>query len=266
MTQDIAMHQRTSPILHLVINLPHSVQRREAMQEQSDRLGLEVEFVPAVSGKEMEGKAIAGYDSAKRLSGWCAELSPNEQGCIQSHLKTLRRFLESDYEYCIVSEDDCLFADDFRDKTEYLVRRTEGWDYIKLWNEGPHAEILPTELEGFALTFPKKMPWESTCILYNRRGAEKVLKAFDHFWLPFDVQLFVSTCIHRINGCSVYPCPIRLSSLAAGSDIDRDNVRKNTDRMARSPLQWVRYRVHVWRSSWGKSRLKARLMKSLRLK
>lgn len=65
-------------------------------------------------------------------------------GCLQSHLRILRRALVEGYDRLggavVVLEDDAIFAEDFRDRSLDLLARTPaGWDMVYLGGQHTHG-------------------------------------------------------------------------------------------------------------------------------
>ncbi len=241
--------------LHLVINLETAVDRRRHIETQAQKLGLPVQLITAIPGKDLVADQVPGYDRKRRLLEYSVDLLPNELACILSHLKGIKTFLESDYEYCVLNEDDVLFADDFLESIEEILTRTSGWECVKLWTAGRHYEVMPKPDDmKIKLTFPKKFPWEATSILYTRVGAEKILKGFERFWMCYDQQ-WAGVCFREgIIACGVLPAPARPdSSLCVKSTIDADLSRTNSYESKRSLIQWLIHRYWViWFSNHKK--------------
>ncbi|MDD2897391.1 MAG: glycosyltransferase family 25 protein [Desulfuromonadaceae bacterium] len=91
----------TMPIF--VVNLAESTERKERVQEQLDRIGLQAEFFPAVRGKSLNAAELAThYDN----SIFFRPLSPGEIGCALSHVFIYKEIIERKYDYCLILEDD----------------------------------------------------------------------------------------------------------------------------------------------------------------
>src|SRR5882757_7552166 len=98
-----------------VINLPTSLERREAMRTRLEDTGLEFEFVDAVRGSELtetELRRFVHYDTMT--------LGKSEYGCLLSHVKCWEKFLASNREAAIVCEDDVYFSPNFGQCVEDL--------------------------------------------------------------------------------------------------------------------------------------------------
>lgn len=89
-----------------IINLEHQIEKRQFMQEQLGRLGLEAEFIPAVYGKSMsidELKTIVhDYENCFLTAG--------EVGCALSHIKIYKKMVDCDIDMSVVLEDDAIIS------------------------------------------------------------------------------------------------------------------------------------------------------------
>lgn len=254
--------------LHLVINLDRARERREHIISQAEELGFPVRFIQAIAGKDLDCDKIPGYDRERRKKEYICDLLPNEHGCIQSHLKAIRAFLDTDYEYCVVNEDDVLFHPEFLAMLEEILERTSGWECVKLWTDGRHYDVMPPH-PGMkvALTFPKKFPWEATSILYTREGARKVLKGFERFWMVYDAQWAGVCFLNDIVACGVLPAPARPDpALCVQSNIDADHTRTESYSLKRTLRQGVLHRLCVWWFSWNKIKMRKKLSRTLQIK
>lgn len=261
------MMKKLPEVLHLVINLEHSVKRREKVMEQAGRLGLDIQLVKAVSGRDLDVSRLEGFDRRRRKKLFTHDLLPNEHACIQSHLKAMRQFLASDYQYCIISEDDILFRDDFSEKIHFIMKHTEGWEMLKLFSgECLRYDVLPRQ-DGnpVRLQFPKKFPWGSVSNLYTRKAAEALLAGFKDYWMGFDVQAAQICFARRVPCCGVTP-DIVDTFFPSNEESDIGCRLRFGEVAERSIAQYLRYRFYVWGMAMGKIRMRKLLSRVLRLK
>lgn len=259
------MRKSSGTLLHLVINLPSSLERRAKIDNQTKALGLEVDFVEAINGKTLNMDNLPRFDHERRVRETAVEMSASEHACLASHLKALTLFLQSDSFFCTVSEDDVVYSKEFIEKTNFLISRTEGWDYIKLLNEGVHYPLVSysadSRVDYLTLTFPKNLSYCSNCILYTRPGARKVLKYFDNYWNSFDTQLGYITCKHKLLGLSVFP-PLVTLDRELESDIGHSTMKSPR----RTFCQWLNHRVGRWLNSYRKRHLLHYIRKRIQAK
>ncbi|TWB38784.1 glycosyl transferase family 25 [Nitrospirillum viridazoti] len=89
-----------------VINLEHDGVRRAHMTEQCARLGLAVEFVPAVNGRALSEADRAVYDRARALRVYGVEMLDTEIGCYLSHYRLYERMVRENIPAALIMEDD----------------------------------------------------------------------------------------------------------------------------------------------------------------
>lgn len=253
-------------IIYLCINLPRAEERRRTVSAQAARVGIEVQFVEAIAGKDLPAE-VAEYDRKKRFATFNYDLMPNEIACILSHKKAMRVFLESGAEYGVIMEDDAVFADNIAAAVQEVTERLTGWEIAKL-NTDDNSKLYPIGDEGGALTravFPKKLLWVSVGWIYTRRGAERMLEALQTFSLPADVQLGHCILKRHIPTIGITPSLITTSDPHSENSSLRDNnAPPPVPYRRRTLLQFIRYKLSVWRISCGKLSMRRRLRRCVR--
>lgn len=111
------------------------------------------------------------------------DLVPGEIGCFMSHIKVMKTFLESDYEFALIIEDDAKLEDNFK----YAIEKAMGvysdlpfkhqWDVLKLVN-GKRRSIHIQQLDDtyFIGACGTSIPITTIAAIWTRKGAEKLLK------------------------------------------------------------------------------------------
>ena len=90
-----------------VINLPEDHERREAIEQQLNGLGLDYEIFPAVRGKALaEAERAASYDEVWHRRNEGRDATPGELGCALSHIGIYRLIQERGISHALVLEDD----------------------------------------------------------------------------------------------------------------------------------------------------------------
>jgi GR25 family glycosyltransferase involved in LPS biosynthesis len=138
----------TSEIITFVINLPERKDRRLNSSNRVRTVGLEPEFVPATSGKDVKLRGINGYAPANVIALWI------------SHRNTWESFLRSESKFCFIFEDDVLFTPESK-KIIANIKRLENcsFDILQIgflplgnrWNLDLHELILRIRLKIYRL-------------------------------------------------------------------------------------------------------------------
>ena len=246
---------------YLCINLPWARERRQAILSQAEKTGIDVEFVEAIAGKDLPD-VVPEYDRRERFKIFNYDLMPNEIACMLSHMKAMRVFLESGAEYGVIMEDDAVFADNIAAAVQEVTEHLTGWEIAKL-NTDDNSKLYPIGDEGGALTravFPKKLLWVAVGWIYTRRGAERMLEALQTFSLPADVQLGHCILKRHIPTIGITPSLITTSDPHSENSTLRDNnAPPPVPYRPRTLLQFIRYKLSVWRISCGKLSMRRQL-------
>lgn len=122
------------PIMKIfVINLESSVRRREMMESQFCRLGLDYEIVPAINGHLLTEEEISlrcDPEAVRREPEW---LSRGAIGCALSHREAQRRIVEQHLPLAVILEDDVRLPDDFGNLLAEVEAAVGGDELILLY-------------------------------------------------------------------------------------------------------------------------------------
>ena len=250
-------------IIYLCINLPWAEERRKSITTQAAKVGINVQFVEAIAGKDLPAE-VPEYDRAERFKCYHNDLTRNEIACTLSHIKALKIFLASDAEYAVIMEDDALIANNIKQSVHELTHSLRGWEVAKLYTDDGGTLYSLGDTEGkdscVRAIFPKKLLWVAVGFLYTRVGAQKLLAELNTFSLAADVQIGHILLKKNIPTIGITPSLITTSdpnnenSTIGTVDCPRENVGH------RSLLQYLRYRLSVVEISRAKKRM-IRLMK-----
>ncbi|XDZ50208.1 glycosyltransferase family 25 protein [Neisseriaceae bacterium CLB008] len=167
-----------------IINLEHQTEKRQFMQEQLDRLGLEAEFIAAVNGKSMSAdqlrEAVYNYDDCCLTAG--------EVGCSLSHISIYKKMVSENIKHALILEDDALLSDDLPNVLTSLE--------LKGINHKPHVYLLtspqcynelnPTQIYGNYQSFELLDAWNAHGYVMNIKAASKMAKALSPIFLVAD--------------------------------------------------------------------------------
>ena len=123
-----------SDIATYIINLDRSKERYNYIKNYVNDLGLHVERVSAVDGLTLAEKEINQKVELKTYKLFFGH-APNKGtiGCYLSHIKTLETFLNSNFKFALILEDDVSFNPNaLKVMLENLVRNSHLWDVVNL--------------------------------------------------------------------------------------------------------------------------------------
>lgn len=247
------------------INLDKATDRRSLMEQQAQRLGLTFNRVSATSAEQLDEELLSHYDVNMRRKEYSYDLLPTEHACIQSHLKTLRMFMETKAQFAIILEDDCRLEDNFVEGIEYLLTKTTGWLILRLQSPLEKYYTIWGAKSGAPceIVLPCKPMCASTAILYTREGAKIMLKSFEHYCCAFDTHMGRSALLNSIPFGATLP---NLVSLSEASECTMIGNRSNMKRRNRNSFsQYIYHRFMVMRLSVMKLIMPFKLRKVLRI-
>ena len=123
------MNSSLAPVQILVISLERSIERRERVKEQLNKISIQWDFLNAVDGYALP-KMPASYDcdKVKRLQGY--ELTPGEVGCFLSHIKAWEACIAAQRP-TLVFEDDFILGPNFEVVLLDLLEIPNEWDLVR---------------------------------------------------------------------------------------------------------------------------------------
>jgi len=120
-------------------------------------------------------------------------LTYGEIGLWASNLLTFKKFLESDYEYLFVFEDDVVLETNFFDLFEkYKNQLPDDFDLFTLHTRD--MEFVRFSGEEVNGVVPLYQWWDTGAVFYSRSGVEKILKAVESNGIDCPVDLFFFDC------------------------------------------------------------------------
>ncbi|MBO9433416.1 glycosyltransferase family 25 protein [Ruegeria sp. R13_0] len=108
----------------LVINTPNKASRRAFQQAQATRLGLELEFINAVSVDDLPARVLQNA-----ANDWTRGIRAQDVACTFSHWRAWEIVSEQTEQVCVL-EDDVLLSERFKDVLDYIERRRDDWSCV----------------------------------------------------------------------------------------------------------------------------------------
>jgi len=203
MSQSTAVEKDPSPLIEnfelYVINLEHSKERWDKINDHLTGYGLLVQRISAVDAKALPPEALQKhYNGETNQADFFIDLKPAEIGCFLSHRKALKAFLDdSKKPFAIILEDDVEFVThpqafceqwlevlnvDRPIMLKLFKRRTISgkkiWTSVRSKNESPYLDKVVDS---------KLVPLGTQGQVVNRAAAANLLAAFEKFSMPVDV-------------------------------------------------------------------------------
>ena len=157
-----------------VINLKDHTHRLDSVKEQFNKYGVtDYTIIEAVDGRTS--------DLSDQISGKYPKLKPSEIGCMMSHIKAIKHWLDtSDSDHAIIMEDDFSFdtVDYWLWDWEYVVKNLpKRWDIVQLiMIKNEPVKFSLHKKEKYDVNKRMSYEWSTACYIINRKYAKDVVK------------------------------------------------------------------------------------------
>ncbi|MDH3000857.1 hypothetical protein A1D23_10355 [Chelonobacter oris] len=180
-----------------IVNLKLSLDRKDYMIKLCNLFGLNVEFVEAVYGKELQKSFVDSiYDSLKSYHTIGREMTLGEIGCALSHIRIYKYILEHNIDVALILEDDVFFEKDLLNALEQINLYPEDWNLVLLGHYSTH--INGREIES-PVSYRRRFKLNTGSLyklmgygygthgyLINQIGAKKLVNATRIIYKPID--------------------------------------------------------------------------------
>jgi GR25 family glycosyltransferase involved in LPS biosynthesis len=158
-----------------VINLKDHTHRLKSVKDQFNKYGVtDYTIIEAVDGRTR--------DLSDKISGKYPKLRPSEIGCMMSHIKTIKHWLDtSDSEYAIIMEDDFSFdtVEHWSWDWAYVINNLpKRWDIVQLiMIKNQPVKFSLHKKEKYNVNTRASYEWSTACYIINRKYAESIVQA-----------------------------------------------------------------------------------------
>lgn len=244
-------------VIYLCINLAWAEERRCSIAEQAEQLGIDIQLVEAVAGKDLTPEQRACYDSSLTKRYYNYHLTDNEIACTLSHRKALETFLASDAQYAVVLEDDAILSPHFREGIHKLTHHLHGWEVAKLnLPSRSTRHTRPISLPSGVGCSPHIEPVFSTRIgseavgfVYTRHAAQVLSEGLRRFYLPADSMIGQLILDKQIPTIALRPELVSQVHSGFLSTIESNDSAVRGAESRRNLLQYLRHRLRAWRNN-----------------
>jgi GR25 family glycosyltransferase involved in LPS biosynthesis len=157
------------------INLDRSVERRQQLEQQLERYKIKATRISGTDGRTFNTEFINTLTQPPKG----VANNELEHACTVSHLKTIQKFLQDDYNYAMIVEDDVdlslhrLWKESLGNS---LLKLPSDWDIVLLYDS--QASINNSNAKNNK--FVKGKNWGTVAYAISRKGAENILKSVPH--------------------------------------------------------------------------------------
>lgn len=191
-----------------VINLEGSHERWKNASEALLKQNIPFQRFPAFDGRQLNPIDYPDYDENKMLHYMGRPIRGGEIGCYLSHLNCAKDFLNHDYDYAVVLEDDMMPSENLFNKIQetliWLENQQKEWYLINIGALKRKIYTPLLNIQGHELSQAHYFPMTTTGIIWNRKGAEEFIKKALPIYAPVD-NFFRDWLTKNNMGLSVYP-------------------------------------------------------------
>ncbi len=194
---DFKIHAGFTPnsVGAFLINLDRATERLEFVKPHIDQLKISVERVSAVDGNLFSEEEIRKVCDQERFKKYFKMLPEKGTiGCSLSHEKAWRIFLESEYEFALIFEDDVVFnPHELKSCVESAIEKKDLWDILsfELIHDGWPVKVAHLHVDKWLSLYFANVT-HSGCYLINRNAAKKFLEKFYPIVMPLDHYITAS--------------------------------------------------------------------------
>jgi len=194
----------------LVISLQRSVDRRNKVEQEMQKISMPWAFLDAVDGSSLTSiPSEYNPSKVKRLQGY--SLTASEIGCYLSHKEAWKRCVSSSLPTLIL-EDDFLFKSNFVETLEILLNKVSKWDFVRLQGlyEVPFTKIY--EVSGISLVKNHGDPCGTAAYILKPNVAKILIEHSVDIYEPVDH--FLEHCHkHHAELLAIRPYPVDVTPL-----------------------------------------------------
>ncbi|CAK9885539.1 MAG: hypothetical protein XXXJIFNMEKO3_01939 [Candidatus Erwinia impunctatus] len=207
-----------------IINLERSVERKTALEARCQALGLSVEFIPAIDGRQLNEEEIKNTAQAVNYA-----FLPGEIGCALSHQLIYKKMIRENITQALILEDDVILPDDLAELLATLPACPPQPSVRLLSRVNKYYRSPCHVTKTYAINKVYSATTAHSYII-NLAAAENLLEALFPVWMTADKwMLFADYTSLRVD--AVIPAPIKLAPSASDSTINAkkdDIITKKT--------------------------------------
>ena len=197
-----------------LINLKRAQERLNSCKKEFKKVELEYTLVEAVDGKQIK-LPHPNFSHFRYSALHGKKINLGELGCYLSHLKVLKKFIESEHNLALVCEDDIEFNPSINKIIEEALNCGIKFDLLRLSGgidinkEKGNPFRLKNLHDEFHLSINFGFKPGTGCYLINRKGAAEILKRLKIMSLPIDHAIDRDWLLN-VKSLSVSPSPVNL--------------------------------------------------------
>jgi glycosyl transferase, family 25 len=177
-----------------LINMDVSLKRLQHTKPYVEQLGLDFQRMPGVEGNKISDQQIKEIFDKQVYQKYSTNedyITKGVLGCSMSHFLVWRRFLESDYQYALILEDDISFDPQLLNKAIAeltSIHYSKKWDVVTfLKNSTGDTVSIAKILKNYDLNLTFKNVSGANAYIINRKAASAYVNHFFPIKMPVDL-------------------------------------------------------------------------------
>ncbi|EAJ5682225.1 glycosyltransferase family 25 protein [Campylobacter lari] len=218
----------------LVINLSQAIDRRTHITNLLNKYNLDYEIINAFNGKDIDKQSYNNMvDYNKMILENKRKLGYGEIGCLLSHKFCLEKIASEDIKHAIIIEDDVFFDENLIDFIKEKDKFPSDLELLMLGHqrqvytdtnfriESPYSRRFCVDISDHKIRRLVGRGNGSYGYFITNRGAKKLLKYLERFFLPIDA---VISNDKYVNIYAVFPVLITIHPNFINESSTQDNT------------------------------------------
>ncbi|MCU8238254.1 glycosyltransferase family 25 protein [Vibrio vulnificus] len=226
-----------------VVSLPSSLERRQRMQNQLEKLNVDFEFFNAIDGSKPDFLNFDKVDNSLTFSRKGYHLKTGEIACFSSHYELWKHCVELN-QPLIILEDNVDISDDFPTLIDTLYNEISRFGYIKLAATFPSKFNPITPLtDRYSLGQYRKKTCGTTAYAISPKAAKQFIQHAGTFIEPVDDYL-EKPWRHGVKTYSVAPSIFHRAQIQSTISSSSNNRKEKKKLSISQKVQIELYRVY----------------------
>jgi glycosyl transferase family 25 len=213
-----------------VINLERSIDRKIILEERAKKVGLNIEFIKAVDGRELSEAEVKLHTRPLNYA-----FLRGEVGCALSHQKIYKKIIDDNIPYALILEDDITLPEDIVNILNSLQVKNDKPYIILLSRVNKYIKAPIKNIDRKHALHKTQQATTAHAYIINEKAAQKMLEFMYPVWMVADKWDFLEDHSIAHIDC-VVPAPILLNEHANASTIN--NQKGNPDTNKRKKETW----------------------------
>jgi glycosyl transferase family 25 len=208
-----------------LINLDRSTDRLRAVKSAFEEIKIPLERVSAIDAGHQDLSCYPIDHIRFRRRHGRTGIRSGEIGCYFSHLKAITAFIDSEYEFGVILEDDTIPEPQLLKSLDTLISWSDDWDIVPLFHLHRGAPTTIRQGDWISLNVHLANISSAAAYLINRRAADKLLQHLSVMRACIDHSIY-ETWRHGLKLRGVLPMPMKLMHHARQSTINNESANK----------------------------------------